>query len=108
MASKDIDLGDGLRFESIGAGKKHFEKSLKGAEIDKHFVGQEFQDIEALYSAYCKATNWAVSSPPIAFFPKNESGKGYTTRCFGVEFKDGSTNRFSLDKALSAIANQKV
>jgi hypothetical protein len=104
MASKNIDLGNGLKFESITAGKMHFEPILKDAALGKHFAGQEFQDIKALYDAYCRETGWLVASPPAAFFPKHEGGPGYTTRCFGIEFDDGSSGRFSLDKALSAVA----
>jgi hypothetical protein len=104
MVSKSIDLGGGLKFESITAGKRYFEKSLKETELGKHIVGQEFQDINALYEAYCRKTQWVLSSPPAAFFPKLESGNGYSTRCFGIKFEDGSTDRFSLDKALSAVA----
>src|SRR6185437_7331733 len=105
MVSKRIDLGPGLQFESITAGKLHFDPMLKGAALGKHFAGQEFKDIKALYGEYCRKTNWTVKSPVKAFFPKNETGKGYTTKCFGVEFQDGSTDRFSLDKALSAVAS---
>ncbi len=108
MVSKNVDLGNGLKFESIGAGKVHFEKILKETALGEHFAGREFQDIAALYVAYCKATNWPVNSPPVAFFPKHEGGEGYTTRCFGVEFENGSADRFSLGKALSAVANQKT
>jgi|SRR5712664_2784909 len=101
MVSKNIDLGNGLKFETITAGKMHFEPILKDAALGKHFAGQEFQ---ALYDAYCRKTNWVVKSPVAAFFPKNESGKGFTTKCFGIQFEDGSIDRFSLDKALSAVA----
>jgi hypothetical protein len=79
-------------------------KSLNATQLGQHIIGQDFQDIYALYTAYCRATNWQVPSPPAAFFPKNESGVGYTTRCFGIEFQDGTIGRFSLDKALSAAA----
>jgi hypothetical protein len=105
MVSKTIDLGAGLKFESITAGKMHFEPILKDAALGKHFTGQEFQDIKSLYDAYCVKTNWVVKSPVTAFFPKNETGNGFTTKCFGIQFEDGSTDRFSLDKALSAVAN---
>jgi hypothetical protein len=104
MVSKTIDLGGGLRFESITAGKTHFGPMLKDGELGKHFVGREFQDIKRLYDAYCQKTNWIVRSPVTAFFPKNETGKGFTTKCFGIEFEDGSSGRFSLDKALSSVA----
>ena len=101
---KSVDLGNGLKFESLSSGKNHFEKILKETALGAHVATQEFNEINALYEAYCTKTNWPIGSPPAAFFPINERGPGYTTRCFGVEFKDGSTNRFSLDKALSAVA----
>jgi hypothetical protein len=34
----------------------------------------------------------------------HERQKEYSTKCFGVEFEDGRRDRFSLDKALSAVA----
>ena len=105
MVSKAIDLGAGLQFESITAGKMHFEPILKDAALGKHFAGQELQDIKALYDEYCRKTNWIIKSPVKAIFPKNETGKGFTTKCFGIQFEDGATDRFSLDKALSAVAN---
>jgi hypothetical protein len=88
----------------VTAAKMHFEPILKGAALGKHFAAQEFQDIKALYDAYCRKTDWIVKSRVSAFFAKNESEEGYTTRCFGIEFQDGSMHRFSLDKALSAAA----
>jgi hypothetical protein len=103
MVSKTIDFA-GLKFESITAGKMHFEPILKDAAMGRNYAGQEFQDIKALYDEYCRKTNWILKSPVKAFFPKNETGKGFTTKCFGIEFEDGSTDRFSLDKALSAVA----
>jgi hypothetical protein len=105
MVSKSIDLGNGLTFDSIKAGKNHFEPILKNAKLGVHFAGQELQAIESLYAAYCRKTNWPLRSPVAAFYAKNETGAGFTTKCFGILFKDGSTDRFSLDKALSAIAN---
>jgi hypothetical protein len=105
MVSKNVDLGNGLKFESISAGKMYFDKILKSTDFGKHFAGQDFNDVSALYEAYCRKTGWPVSSAPIAFFPTQESGKGYTTKCFGIQFKDCSTHRFSLDKALSAVAS---
>jgi hypothetical protein len=101
---KSVDLGNGLKFESISSGKTHFENILKETALGTHVAAQEFNELNALYEAYCAKTEWPISSPPAAFFPKHETGKGYTTRCFGIKFEDGSTDRFSLDKALSAVA----
>jgi hypothetical protein len=101
---KKIDLGGELKFESITAGKNRFEKILKETALGAEVSAQDFNDISRLYDEYCKKTNWPITSPPTAFFPMHERGKGYTTRCFGVKFADGSTGRFSLDKALTAVA----
>src|SRR5882724_12586372 len=48
MVSKNIDLGNGLEFESITVGKLHFEPILKNATLGKHFAGQEFQEIKPM------------------------------------------------------------
>lgn len=103
MVGKRVDLNNRLRFETISAAKLYFEKILKETPINVHVAYQEFLDISTLYEAYCIRTSWHLNSPPVAFFPMHERGKGYSTRCFAVTFEDGSTNRFSLDKALSAV-----
>jgi hypothetical protein len=104
MVSKKIALGKNFEFESITAGKAHFDKILKETELGTRVPAQAFRELKALYEEYCRKTNWPSNSPPVGFFPMYERGKGYTTRCFGVEFEDGSKDRFSLDKALSAVA----
>jgi hypothetical protein len=104
VVNKSIDLGNGLKFASITTGKMHFDSILKDTALGAHVAPLEFTQINDLYEAYCRKTDWPINSPPAAFFPMHERGKGYTTRCFGVAFKDGSTGRFSLDKALSAVA----
>jgi hypothetical protein len=63
MVSKTLDLGNGLTFASIKAGKAYFDPILKNAELGKHFTGKNFQDIKALYDAYCRKTNWIDKSP---------------------------------------------
>ncbi|MBR1227934.1 hypothetical protein JQ600_23745 [Bradyrhizobium sp. AUGA SZCCT0176] len=104
MVSKSIDLNNGLQFHSISTGKAYFEKILNDTPLGVEVAGSDLQDLNSLYELYCKKTDWSLSSQPVAFFPMHEKGKGYTTKCFGVRFEDGSTNRFSLDKALSAVA----
>jgi hypothetical protein len=104
--AKSIDLGNGLSFASITAGKAHFEPVLKNTALDSHVTAKEFEELKSLYEEYCRKTNWPLSSPPAAFYPTYERGAGYTTRCFGIKFEDGSTGRFSLDKALTAVAAQ--
>jgi hypothetical protein len=105
MALKSIDLGNGLAFESISAGKAHFDGILKNTAMNTHVTPQAFEELKVLYETYCRKTNWPIKSPPAAFYPIYERAPGYTTRCFGVKFQDGSTGRFSLDKALSAVVN---
>ena len=38
--------------------------------------------------------------------PHADRQPGYTTRCYGVTFEDGTTGNFSMEKALRAIAAQ--
>jgi hypothetical protein len=104
MASKPIDLGAGLRFPSISSAREHFKKILDDTPVEQRITGQQFDALKVLYEAYCANTDWATPSAPKAFFPKLEQQEGFTTKCFGVEFQDGSTDRFSLDKALTAAA----
>jgi len=103
--AKKIDLGPGLSFESIAKAKDYFDRILKGTPIDQRVTDTEFKSLKTLYEAYCTKTNWPLHSPPKSFFPTHERQKGFTTKCFGVEFEDGKSGRFSLDKALSAVAN---
>lgn len=105
MVAKKIDLGTGLKFASIAEAKVHFDKILKGTPLDQRVTNAEFKALKLLYEAYCSKTNWPMPSPPKAFFPTYERQKGYTTMCFGIEFEDGNKGRFSLDKALTAVAN---
>jgi hypothetical protein len=105
MAAKKIALSSGLEFESITEGKAYFDKILKATPIDQHVTQTEFDALKLLYEAYCAKTDWPMPSRPKAFFPTYEQQKGYTTTCFGIEFQNGERTRFSLDKALSAVAN---
>jgi len=105
MVAKKIDLGPEVNFKSIAKAKNYFGGILKDTPIDQRLTDTEFKSLKALYEAYCTKTNWPLRSPPKSFFPTYERQKGFTTKCFGVEFEDGKSNRFSLDKALSAVAN---
>ena len=102
MVAKKIDLGPGLIFASITEAKAHFDRILKGTPINQHVSDAEFKSLKTLYEAYCKKTNWPLPSPPKSFFTRYEQ---FTTKCFGVEFENGTSNSFSLDKALRAVAN---
>src|SRR2546423_1914733 len=105
MVAKKVDLGPGLQFPSIAEAKNYFGKILKDTPINQHVTKQEFDALKPLYEKYCSKTSWPVPFPPRAFFPTHQQQKGYTTKCFGIEFEDGSRDRFSLDKALTAVAN---
>jgi hypothetical protein len=104
MVAKAIDLGPGLQFPSIAEGRKPFAKILADTPVGPFVTAEEFKALKLLYEAYCTATSYAMPSPPKGFFTMHERGKGYSTKCFGVEFEDGRRGRFSLDKALSAVA----
>lgn len=101
---KSIRLSTGLEFKSISAGVDHFKKILDGQDVSKPFDGPEAADIRAAFDEYCSRTDWPVPSPPASFFPARERGPGFTTRCYGVTFEDGSKDTFSMAKALKTIA----
>ncbi len=105
MAAKIIALGAGLQFASITEAKAYFGEILKTTSIDQRVTSAEFYALKLLYETYCAKTNWPMPSLPKAFFAVYEQQKGYTTKCFGIEFQNGKKDRFSLDKALSAVAN---
>lgn len=104
MVAKKIELGSDLKFASIGEAKIYFDKILKATPLEQRVTAAEFKALKLLYEAYCVETNWPLPSPPKAFFPTYERQKGYTTKCFSIEFENGATGKFSLGKALSAVA----
>lgn len=102
---KSVKLSTGLEFKSISQASEHFRKLLKAQELETPFTGEDEVHIRGAFKAYCAKTDWPVPSPPASFYPTHDRGPGYTTRCYGVTFEDGSTGNFSMPKALSAIAN---
>lgn len=102
--AKSVSLETGRNFPTITRAKQHFTTMLDSNDINQPFSGDDLEDIAALYRDYCVRTKWKSPSPPTSFYPTHERDRGYTTRCFGVTFADGTTGRFSLDKSLSAVA----
>ena len=104
MVRKPIELAQNLRFESISAGKSYFGQMLKDAALEEDVPPHQFEELRLLHERYCANTGWTLTSPPVGFYAIYERNEGYTTKCFAVRFHDGSVDRFSLDKALSAAA----
>lgn len=101
---KSVTLATGLRFKSISEGVEHFSSMLERQEHGQPFAGHDARHVRAAYDAYCAATEWITAAPAATFQPVHERGPGFTTRCFGVTYEDGTSGRFSMKKALSAIA----
>ncbi|TCP96738.1 hypothetical protein C8J46_108116 [Sphingomonas sp. PP-F2F-A104-K0414] len=101
---KSVTLTTGLQFGSISAGVEHFSAMLDAQDLKEPFAGADEEHIRAAYDAYCAKTGWTTPSPAATFQPVHERGPGFTTQCFGITYEDGSTGRFSMQKALSAIA----
>ncbi len=101
---KSVKLATGLQFGSISEGIKHFTRMLEAHELQLSFTGEDAAHIRAAFEAYCVRTDWPLPSPPASFYPTRDRGPGYTTRCYGVTFENGTTERFSMAKALRAIA----
>ncbi len=101
---KSVRLTTGLEFKSITAGIEHFSKLLDSQALKVPFTGADDEHIRAAYDEYCSKTDWPTPSPAATFQPINDRGPGYTTRCYGVVYEDGTTGNFSMAKALRAIA----
>ena len=102
--AKSVSLRTGRAFATVTAAKEYFANILNIRELKQEFGADELADIRAAYEDYCAKTGWELKSPPASFYPTHDRGAGYTTRCFGVTFEDGTTGNFSMDKALRAIA----
>ena len=102
--AKSVTLSTGRTFLSVTVAKGHFAAILDHRKLNEPYSGDDLADIRALYTAYCIKTDWELRSPPASFYPTYDRGPAYTTRCFGVTFEDGTIARFSIDKALRAIA----
>jgi len=104
--AKSVSLRTGRAFGTVTAANEHFALILNGRGLKQEFSGDELADIRAVYEDYCAKTGWNLQSPPASFYPTYDRGPGYTTRCYGVTFEDGTTGNFSMEKALRAIAVQ--
>lgn len=102
--AKSITLATGQSFASIKVAKVHFDTLLKNQELEVDFPSADFEDLSALYLAYCKKTDWPVTSRPVAFFPTYDRRPGASSLCFGVRFEDNNEIRFSLPRVLSSAA----
>lgn len=102
--AKSVSLRTGRAFATVTAAKEYFGNILNGRELKQEFGKDELADVRASYEDYCAKTGWKLKSNPASFYPTHDRGAGYTTRCFGVTFEDGTTGNFSMDKALRAIA----
>ncbi|WP_292581373.1 hypothetical protein [Mesorhizobium sp. 65-26] len=102
--AKSVSLRTGRTFATVTAAKEHFSRILHDRELKQQFDEDDLADVRAIYEDYCARTGWVLKSLPASFYPTHDRGPGYTTRCFGVTFEDGTTGSFSMDKALRAIA----
>lgn len=102
---KSVSLASGRSFPTIKAALDHFSGVLKDQPDKAPFTGADESDIGAAYLAYCAKTKWTLESSPASYYPTHGRGVGFTTRCFGVTFADGTSTIFSMEKALRAIAN---
>jgi hypothetical protein len=102
--AKSVSLRTGRAFATVTAAKEYFSRILNSRELKQECCGDDLADVRAVYEDYCAKTGWELQSSPTSFYPTHDRGLGYTTRCFGVTFDDGTTGNFSMDKALRAIA----
>ncbi|WP_346294587.1 hypothetical protein LRC39_13000 [Rhodopseudomonas sp. P1] len=102
---KSLTLSHDLEFSSITDAKKHFDLFRTGGDLQKDVPKEQFEQLKLLYDAYCKATDYTPKGEVVAFFPTIENRNGGHTRCLAARFSDGTSQTFSLDKALRAVAS---
>jgi hypothetical protein len=101
--AKSVSLRTGRTFATVTAAKEYFSRMLNSRELKQEFSGEELAEIRAVYEDYCARTGWDLQSRPVSFYPTHDRGRGYTTRCYGVTFEDGTTGNFSMGKALRVL-----
>lgn len=104
--ARSVTLACGPTFPTLRAAETHFARMLNDQELGKPFSGQSLAEIREVYAGYCANTGWVLRSDPASFRPVHARGPGYTTKCFGVTFEDGTTGQFSMATALREIAVQ--
>lgn len=89
MASKRIDLGAGLSFDSIAAAKLHFDPMRTDGPVDVHLAQNCFAELKALYDEYCRKTNYNLPAPVVAFYPTMEKEAPDTHDASALVFRMG-------------------
>jgi len=84
-------LSERASFRDRYGGQRALRANTNGRGLKQEFSGDELADIRAVYEDYCAKTGWNLQSPPASFYPTYDRGPGYTTRCYGVIFEDGTT-----------------
>lgn len=102
--AKTISLSTGRVFNTISSAKEYFAGLLDSQQLKEPFSGEGLIEIHEVYVGYCEATDWPLPSKPMSFYPTEERGAGYTTRCYGVTYANGESASFSMPKALTAVA----
>ena len=106
--AKQVILQSGIVFPTLKAAKDHFSKLRESTPFGIRLSEPERSDVLDIYRRYCAATAYqAVTAVDVTTEWDNQprpKGAYAQTKAFAVVTESGSTNIFSVDKALEAIA----
>ena len=106
--AKQVTVQSGIVFQTLKAAKDHFWKLRESTPLGERLSEPERSDVLDVYRRYCDATGWpAEDAVDVTTEWDNRprpKGTYAQTKAFAVVTASGSTNIFSVDKALEAIA----
>lgn len=103
--TKSFILSDGTPFPSKEKALVKYKAILDSKMGAGEIKGADKAAVLTLYTDYCVATNWPLKSLPVDCIRVRELRDNIATICFEVIFADGSTTRFSYEKAVKACCN---
>lgn len=106
--AKKVTTQSGILFNTLKAAQSHFSKLREATAIGDRLSEPERSDVLDIYRRYCAATGWpAEDVVDVTTEWDNQqraAGTYAQTKALAVVTASGSTSRFSMVKALAAIA----
>lgn len=114
MAAKKISILNKF-FATQSNAQQHYSAICKSISANNKRLekGEDFEEIHDIYKQYCQLTNYKIqrlenitgfTAAPII---KENLGSFNTTICFYTHFSDGTSEDFSIYKALKTIADHQ-
>ena len=105
---KRVTLSSGTVFNTLTSAKLHFNEMREAVAVGSSLLEPHKSDVLDLYRRYCVATDWdEVDAVDVVAqnVVKQVNGRHVTSKALAVVPRSGGApTPFSLDKALTAIA----